>query len=104
MIHRNKIKLMRGFEVEWCKNIPITTYPDGSTDADIDGATYGYKRFATMKEARLFALEISKTSEWGTANIHEFEMVAPHREFPSLYETEYIGESSHVCKGDPVEA
>ena len=48
MIPRSKCKRLHGFEVEWCKNIPIINNADGSSDADMDGASYGHRDFDTL--------------------------------------------------------
>jgi hypothetical protein len=96
MIPRSKCKRLHGFEVEWCKNIPIINNADGSSDADMDGASYGHRDFDTLDLATEFAKEIAKTAEWHYAKIVEFEMRPISKRFPNFLEREYVGEETIV--------
>lgn len=95
MIHRSKCRLLSGYAVRWCHNIPIV---DG--EAQMDDADDRVKDFATLEQATEFAKQIALTAEFGYAKVVEFQMVPVGAEYPNVLEREYGGEEIIIEKQD----
>ena len=86
----SKKQLDRGFEVEWCAELP----GDGFGGADFDRAKFVREDFATLEQARLRAIEVYPRDCCGQVVITEFEMLQYEPGYPGKY-AEYIGESEY---------
>ena len=88
-------QLMKGFEVEWCVELPIVT---GTTnDADIDRAKYARVDFADKTVAMAYAKSILPKDCFGAVRVTEFEMqeIEPG---VRAWDREYVGESDEVSE------
>lgn len=86
----SKKQLDRGFEVEWCSDMP----GDESGDCYPDRATYECRDFKSIEDARVFAKEIYPSDVCGSVSITEFQRVPYEPGFPATY-AEYIGEPEY---------
>lgn len=84
--------LMKGWEVEWCSDVPVI---DG--DAQLDDAKMHFKDFPLDKkaEAVAFAKEKVKDDWFGSVRITEFEMVPYEPGYPGLCR-EHVGQPEYI--------
>ena len=82
-------RLMKGWEVEWCSEVPLV---DGEND--LDAADMRYRDFPLDKkeEAMAFAKEKLEIDYFGSVRINEFELVPL---YPGLTR-EYVGKEEFV--------
>jgi hypothetical protein len=66
---RQAPRIMKGFEVEWCDNLPI----DGNGYPDVDAASHSFRDFASRENAVAFAKTVR--DYWGAPRITPFELV-----------------------------
>lgn len=85
MIHRSKVKLMRGYEVETCIDLP----KDAHGDTDFDRAKYQYDEFATIEAARKHARTVLPSSPFGCVLIRGFTMEPISDRYPDVLSMEY---------------
>ena len=85
-------RLMKGYEVEWCKGVPVD--PE-SGDADLDAADMHIRDFLTLEQARKFAKEKLSEDWFGSVRITPFELVPFEPGYPGLTR-EYTGESEYI--------
>lgn len=83
-------RLEKGFEVEWCKELP----GDGSGGADFDKAVFVREGYATIEQARIRAKEIYPKDCCGQVVITPFEMAPYEPGLPGTY-IEYTGNSEY---------
>jgi hypothetical protein len=95
MIHRSKCRLLSGYTVMWCHDIPIV-----DDDAQMDEADDRSKDFTTLESATAFAQKIAHTAVFGYAKIVEFRMEPVDPDYPNVLEREYCGEEIIIEKQD----
>ncbi len=86
----------RMFAVEWCDGVPT----DENGDAVMDAADDRVKRFATIEDAREFAMRILLKYFFGSVSITPVEFVAYDEDdalrFPHAGFWEAAGETEHI--------
>lgn len=88
------LRLLRGWEVEWCAGCPVV---DG--DTDIDAADMRFRDFATQAAAMDFARKVYKDSFFGCAMVNEFYLEPFEPGFPGLTR-EYVGQAIEVSSDE----
>jgi hypothetical protein len=86
------VRLMKGYEVEWCAGCPVD--PE-SGDTDLDAADMRIKDFADLKAARRFAKKKLAEDFFGSVRITPFELQPYEPGYPGLTR-EYIGEPEYI--------
>lgn len=86
----------KGFEVEWCANVPQTEFGD----CDLDRADYRRRDFTTHDEAERYARAIVGSDYFGAVQITEFVYEPLCRGSQQLTK-EYIGESEFIDAAEP---
>lgn len=61
-----------GWEVDWCKEIPLIDYGDGESDRDLDNQKRGTRNFRTREEAVTYAKEVLPKAVDGDIQITPF--------------------------------
>ena len=86
-------KLMKGFEVEWCVELPIV--PGTKNDADIDRAKYARADFADKPAAMAYAKSVLPKDCFGAVRVTEFEMqeIEPG---VRAWDRDYVADSEEV--------
>lgn len=84
-------KLMHGWEVEWCSELPI----DEFGDTDMDRAVMCFRDFQTLEAARKFAKRILPKDQFGVVTINEFQMIPFEPGYPPT-DRDYIGRAEHI--------
>ena len=88
-------KLMKGFEVEWCVELPIV--PGTKNDADIDRAKYARTDFADKPVAMAFAKTVLPKDCFGAVRVTEFEMQEIEPGVPA-WDREYVADPDEVSE------
>jgi hypothetical protein len=85
-------RLMKGWEVEWCKNVPVDKE---SGDADIDRADMHCRDFATKEQAMAFAKKKLPEDWFGSVRVTEFALEPFEPGYPGLTK-EYVGQTEYI--------
>lgn len=84
------MKLMKGWEVEWCAGVPLV---DGEND--LDNADMRFKDFSDKAKALEFAKKMLEKDWFGSVRVTEFEMQPFAPGYPGLTR-EYVRDSEYV--------
>jgi hypothetical protein len=91
-ILRSRCKLLHGFEVEWCRDLP----GDGAGGCLPDEATYVRRAFGTLPEATTYAKKVLSKDCFGSVRVTEFEMVPLSDDIDWVLTREYVSDSTFI--------
>lgn len=91
-ILRSRCKLLHGFEVEWCCDLP----GDGAGGCLPDEAAYKHRDFGTRSAALSYAKKVLPKDCFGSVRVTEFEMVPLSDDVDWVLTREYVDESIFV--------
>ncbi len=87
----SRIKLKKGWEVEWCIELPETEWGD----ADIDAAKYKRRDFEKKDDALAFAKTVLSQDQFGSVRVTPFEW-EPLENEPWVSSFEFTGDPIYV--------